>query len=262
MTQPSLFIQLCNLEFLVLPRTFQHVDRRVWGLISQHCDQWWLILFLKTHLWCMNIKLSPSYREISKMSAMFCCFVIKITTTAWVYCMSLCARCLIKSCSQSWLQISWYDCEECQITYRERRLFITSGHPSDLFMQAGLQKNTSTTTKYKCQSNMQVALAAFVDLLHSPATDSGDHWEWLEKCSVVIWINDKKLISFLFSISLFKNAALARVFRSFPVMAWFLTLCCSVSAVGRRFLTFLFSPIVRFQLRRPITFVGFMLIFL
>lgn len=66
---------------------------------------------------------------------------------------------------------------------------------------------------------MQVALAAFVDLLHSPATDSGDHWEWLEKCSVVIWINDKKLISFLLSISLFKNAALARVFRSFPVMA-------------------------------------------
>lgn len=40
---------------------------------------------------------------------------------------------------------------------------------------------------------MQVALAAFVDLLHSPATDSGDHWEWLEKCSVVIWINDKSL---------------------------------------------------------------------
>lgn len=29
---------------------------------------------------------------------------------------------------------------------------------------------------------MQVALAAFVDLLPSPAKDSGDHWEWLEKC--------------------------------------------------------------------------------
>lgn len=45
MTPPSLFIQLCNLEFCVLPRTFQHVDRRVWGLISQHCDLWWLVLF-------------------------------------------------------------------------------------------------------------------------------------------------------------------------------------------------------------------------